>query len=51
VLCFDVMPGFVSFSFQIQNKVLTALGQVSTTQEAGLPASSVAEAISQVQTR
>lgn len=29
-------------------KVLTALGQVSTTQEAGLPASSVAEAISQV---
>lgn len=29
--------------------MLTALGQVSTTQEAGLPASSVAEAISQVQ--
>eukprot|EP00752_Nemacystus_decipiens_P001742 g1685.t1 len=28
-------------------QVLTALGQVSTTQEAGLPASSVAEAISQ----
>lgn len=29
-------------------KVLTALGQISTTKEAGLPASSVSEAIEQV---